>query len=412
MAGALEDYVNAPDSAYRWRYVSEAQEPWGTLIRLELISQKWHGETWSHGLVIVQPRELRNPETAFLLITHDGTASIDLLKTVAHRAGAIAAAITGIPNQPLYGRSEDALVAYTFNRYVATNDKTWPLLFPMVKSTVRGMDAVQEFADQAMSVGIEKFVVAGASKRGWTTWLTAAVDRRVQAIAPMVFDMLNIKTQLQWTEKVYGRQSEYIHDYTDLGLHRALDDTPMQRLRVWVDPYAYRERYKMPKMLLLGTNDPYWTVDSLRHYWHDLPEPKLLFQAPNAGHGAGSTLEARQTLASFFEMVAENHPLPRLAWTHIRRTDDSEMIQVKTDAKPTAIRLWTAESSDRDFRNDAWSSRSLDLNSERNGATILIHAPCDKYQAYLIEVDLRSPSGHPYQLSTEVRVLPDLTHIE
>jgi len=101
-----------------------------------------------------------------------------------------------------------------------------------------------------------------------------------------------------------------------------------------------------------------------------------------------------------------------LAWTHIRRTDDSEMIQVKTDAKPTAIRLWTAESSDRDFRNDAWSSRSLDLNSERNGATILIHAPCDKYQAYLIEVDLRSPSGHPYQLSTEVRVLPDLTHIE
>ncbi|HYE35606.1 PhoPQ-activated pathogenicity-related family protein [Methylocaldum sp.] len=407
MAGALEDYVNAPDTAYRWRHVSEAQEPWGRLIRLELISQKWHGETWSHGLLIVQPRELRNPETAFLLITHDGAASIDLLKMVAERAGAIAAAITGIPNQPLYGRSEDALVAYTFERYATTNDKAWPLLFPMVKSAVRGMDAVQEFVRRKLSLSIDKFLVAGASKRGWTTWLTAAVDKRVQAIAPMVFDMLNIKAQLQWTEKVYGRQSEYIHDYTDLGLHRALDDTPMQRLRVWVDPYAYRELYTMPKLLLLGTNDPYWTVDSLRHYWDDLPEPKLLFQAPNAGHGAGSTLEARQTLATFFELIASNHPLPRLAWTHTRRTDDSEMIQVKIDCTPTAIRLWTAESSDRDFRNDVWSSRSLDFNSERNGAAVLVRAPRDKYRAYLIEVDLRSPSGHPYQLSTEARVLPD-----
>lgn len=411
MTGALEDYVNTPDTAYRWRHVSEAVESWGTLIRLELISQKWHGETWNHGLVIVRPRELRNPKTAFFLITHDGAIGIDLLKTVAERAGGVAAAITGIPNQPLYGRSEDALVAYTFDRYAATNDKTWPLLFPMVKSAVRGMDAIQAFSRRTLNLGIEKFLVSGASKRGWTTWLTAAVDRRVQAIAPMVFDMLNIKIQLQWTERVYGRQSEYIRDYTDLGLHRALDDNiPMQRLRVWVDPYAYRALYTMPKLLLLGTNDPYWTVDSLRHYWHDLPEPKLLFQAPNAGHGAGNTPEARQTLAAFFELVAENRPLPRLAWTHTQ--GDNETIRVETDSAPAAIRLWTAESSDRDFRNDVWSSRSLDLDPERNGATISVRAPRDRYRAYLVEIDLRSPSGHPYQLSTEAWVVPELARIE
>src|SRR5690554_1169517 len=137
MTGALEDYVYAPDAAYRWRYNSESRESWGTLIRLELVSQKWRGETWSHGLVIVRPIELRNPETAFFLITHDGPSSVELLRTVADRAGAVAVAITGVPNQPLYGRSEDALVAYTFDRYAATKDKTWPLLFPMVKSAMR-----------------------------------------------------------------------------------------------------------------------------------------------------------------------------------------------------------------------------------------------------------------------------------
>ena len=115
--------------------------------------------------------------------------------------------------------------------------------------------------------------MSGESKRGWTSWLTGAVDTRVVAIAPMAIDMLNMKAQFDWTEKMYGRQSDQISDYTDLNLHQKLDDPPMQTLRAWVDPYSYRRSYTMPKLLLLGTNDPYWVVDSLRHYWSDLPEP-------------------------------------------------------------------------------------------------------------------------------------------
>lgn len=53
-----------------------------------------------------------------------------------------------------------------------------------MKAVVKAMDAVQEFTATLGSpvTPVARYVVAGASKRGWTTWLTAAVDPRVVAI--------------------------------------------------------------------------------------------------------------------------------------------------------------------------------------------------------------------------------------
>ena len=47
-------------------------------------------------------------------------------------------------------------------------------------------------------------MVTGGSKRGWTTWTTAAVDKRVVAITPMVIDMLNIDPSFEHHYRVYG----------------------------------------------------------------------------------------------------------------------------------------------------------------------------------------------------------------
>src|SRR5690348_15601678 len=107
----------------------------------------------------------------------------------------------------------------------------------MVKSAVRGMDTEEAFALKQFGVKIERFVVSGASKRGWTTWLTAAVDPRVKGIAPMVIDTLNMKAQTQWAEQMYGRQSEEIKDYVELHLTERLDDQATTQLRSWIDPY-------------------------------------------------------------------------------------------------------------------------------------------------------------------------------
>ncbi|ABA57850.1 conserved hypothetical protein [Nitrosococcus oceani ATCC 19707] len=409
-AGALEDYVRKPDPHYNWKLTEQKEEHWGTMAYLELVSQHWRNQFWSHRLIIAQPKEVRNPEIGLLLIAGegDGEKYIERLKMLAQRAGAVAAVITQVPNQPLYnGLKEDALIAFTLAQFLKTGDETWPLLFPMVKSAVRGMDTLQAFLERAFQQKIEGFVVAGASKRGWTTWLTGAVDSRIKGLAPMVIDMLNMEQQLHWAEKAYGRQSEKINDYTELSLHQNQDDPAVAKLRSWIDPYEYRQHYTMPKLLLLGTNDPYWVVDSLRHYWNELPAPKLIFQTPNAGHDLNGGKQAMQTLAAFFQMIADGQDLPQLEWELPASDAGEPSVKVTSGQSVRAIRLWTATSEDRDFRDEHWSSRSLKILPGSRHAIAKVVIPEQGYRAYLFEVEMTTSTGHPYKLSTEARVLPD-----
>ena len=39
------------------------------------------------------------------------------------------------------------------------------------------MDAVTDFCEEIGVAKVKKFLVAGASKRGWTTWLTVSLKR-------------------------------------------------------------------------------------------------------------------------------------------------------------------------------------------------------------------------------------------
>jgi PhoPQ-activated pathogenicity-related protein len=196
----------------------------------------------------------------------------------------------------------------------------------------------------------------------------------------MAIDMLNMKAQLDWTEKMYGQPSDQISDYTDLNLHRKLDDPPMQTLRAWVDPYSYRRSLTMPKLLLLGTNDPYWVVDSLRHYWSDLPEPKLLFQTPNAGHDLARRHDAWQTLAAWFQMIADRQALPKLEW---QLRDGAAGLAVRVDQPVTKVRLWTSHSADRDFRDENWTSRELELQPGSSQARADVPKPAAGFTAFL-----------------------------
>src|SRR5207253_9382074 len=131
-----------------------------------------------------------------------------------------------------------------------------------------------------------------------------------------------------------------------------------------------RQRYNMPKLLLLGTNDRYWTVDSLRHYWSDLPGPKLIFQTPNAGHNLAGGKEATQTLAAFFEIIADGKELPKMEWEFHNGKNAEVDLLVSQPVKE--VHLCSADSADRDFRNDKWSSRESDPNAGDRAASATV----------------------------------------
>ncbi len=113
------------------------------------------------------------------------------------------------------------------------------------------------------------------------------------------------------------------------------------------------------------------------------------------------------TLASFYQIVAEGKPLPEVTWTLKDGSNGTAGIDVRVNTSAKRIRLWTANSKDRDFRDDKWSSRDLEIQPGSANATAEVPRPATGFTAFMAEVELVSPGGTPYKLSTRVQVTPD-----
>ncbi len=399
----LDQYVKKPDSAFAFSQSSTATTRAGVVTSIKLTSQVWQGITWSHDLRVYEPREIVHPDAMLLFITGGGTdrkASDDDHKqgfALAQLCGARVAVLPQVPNQPLLdGKTEDELIAETFVRYLQTKDENWPLLFPMVKSAVKAMDALQSWAKEN-GKPVTRFVVTGGSKRGWTTWLTGAVDDRVIAIAPMVIVMLNLGPQGPNQLKVWGQYSEQIGDYVERGLMETVATPAGTNLWKMVDPFTFRERLVKPKLLINGTNDRYWTLDALDLYWNELRGPKYLIEVPNAGHDLNPNRDwATSGLGAFFHHVVTNRPLPQLSWDFAQAAGGEFHVSIRANPAPQSARIWTARSATRDFRESKWDSAPL-----KAGESMTYHGqPVGPgHLAVYGEVEYQI-NGIPYHLTT------------
>ena len=407
----LLSYVARPEPAARWEMQNQTQNPMGAIYDLHLVSQVWQGITWEHRLQVVRPTNVEFPDTAIILITGGGgsDAETQMALMLATAAGMPMAILYHIPNQPLFdGKNEDDLIAHTFVQYLQTGDDTWPLLFPMTKSAVKAMDALEAFSEQAWDERLEHFIVTGASKRGWTTWLTGAADGRVKAIMPMVIDNLNLAAQMPHQIETWGKYSEMIDDYTSRGLQELLTSEAGQKLSAMVDPYTYRERITMPKLLINGTNDRYWTLDALNLYWDDLAGEKSVLYVPNSGHGLEDLGRVLASAGAFARLVAADKPLPNPRWEHddangnARLTITSPNTTDVVHPVPTRANLWVARSETKDFRDAKWESSAM---SEAGGGFVgEVQMPTNGYLALFGE-PLYEVDGRSFTLSTQIRIV-------
>jgi PhoPQ-activated pathogenicity-related protein len=424
VATPLDDYIAKPDASYTYSVVNTIDTPLGKVYILDMKSQTWRSEKevnrtlWQHWLTIIVPNDVTS-DTALLWInggsnggkppsTPDG-----MMVQIALQSKTVVADLRMVPNQPLVfsddpgnQRHEDAIIAYTFDKFLKTQDPSWPLLLPMAKSAVRAMDTIQDHMAKVGKLKINRFVVSGGSKRGWTTWLTAAVDQRVKAIAPIVIDVLNMGPQMQHHYAAYGFYSKAIGDYEQMKVLNQLDSQAGNQIRNFVDPYEYRDRYTMPKFLINSSGDQFFLCDSAQFYYKDLPGPKCLLYNPNTDHGLGGS-DADKALLVWYTAILNGRELPQFSWNV---AGEGHMV-VTAKTRPTQVNLWTATNPNaRDFRLEtigkAW--KSAPLSGDGKGVyDASVKAPEKGWSAYFVELLFDSGAPLPYRFSTEVRVVPD-----
>lgn len=376
---ALQNYMKRPEPDFSWEVTNRVQTENGRRLEMRLTSQKWHDIVWQHAVEIFEPAKVEYPGHALLFVTggsqpprSPSQSTLEMGAFLAKRSGARVVVLHQVPNQPLFdNRREDDLITETWLKYLQTGDETWPLLFPMVKSAVKTMDAVQQLSADEFGQKIDKFVITGASKRGWTSWLTPVADSRVVATAPVVIDVLNFRAQMDHQMQTWGKFSDQIIDYSSKGLIVTGDESPREKnLRLMMDPYTYRKQLALPKLLVNGTNDPYWVCDAMKWYWPELAGPKYAVQVPNAGHGLDGGRElALSTVAAFTRCIASGRPLPSLNWK-VAQTGTQVGLNLTSNVTPVAARLWSAHSNDLDFRDERWSASELSRQKNRYIGTV------------------------------------------
>jgi PhoPQ-activated pathogenicity-related protein len=426
---ALDRYVAAPDSHYEYSVVNTIEGDGFTTYIVNMTSQKWLTEkevnnpVWKHVMTVTKPDTVTSNKS-FLYITggnnenlkRDSAPGRDIM--MAKVTESVITTLYQVPNQPLVfvgdetrRRTEDASIAYTWDKYLRTGDEKWPLRLPMTKSAVRAMDTVTDLLASEAGGGhkVDQFVVAGGSKRGWTTWATAVVDNRVVAIMPIVIDMLNVVDSFKHHYEVYGGYATAVGDYTMMGIMKWMGSPEFDALMDIVEPFEYRDRLKLPKYLLNSTGDQFFLPDSWQFYWDELVGEKHVRYVPNSDHGMGDT-DITDSIVAWYHSIVHNEPAPRYTWD---MADDGTITVLSLD-KPTNVVLWQAYAPEtRNFMKDiigpAYKSTPLQ-EVEPGKYVVKVDAPNAGFISYYVEMEYPSGTDVPFKFSTGTKIVPDVVN--
>lgn len=452
LAGAgstpLDDYVNSFDPHYSYRFLYSTEFPNFSLHTLNMTSQKWMTENvtsrsiWWHYVSVVVPKDVVYTDTALVWIDEGGNddkppTETDLFLAIATAlsvsTGVITAVIKQIPNQPMtfsddpthtlkYG---DGIEGWTMKMFLQNSSEPEILLrLPCTKAVVRGFDTVINYAKMVAGVEIKKFIISGASKGGWTVWTVAAVDKRVIGMAPVVNDMLNVHKNLHHHFRSLGGWSFPLEKFQLLNITGHLDSPNMQKLLSVTDPFAYKDRLTMPKLIICASGDEFFLLDDSHYFLEQLPGLTYLRMIPNTNHAViGHALSTMLTIKGFLLNILERAPFPTIKWS-LSQNETAGKIVMWTSEAPMDVTVYHARTlSDkrRDFRmfifNNAtgkamlnpvlWHSRAANRLSPTHYEAELLRPP-EGWAAFFIQVKMNGVRGSFLEFTSEVNIVPDV----
>lgn len=392
MSEVLGCFLSYNDGVYKYKFVEENNEQSGITKRTYILdSQKWPVNTyadipttiWQHRLVFYLPKEISYSKV--LLYVNGGRNRnikgdkewLSSLEQIDYASIALAnkapvVELQTVPNQYLFFHGEpfkeDQILAYTYKRFMDDPFNNAYLLghLPMAKSVIKAMDAIQEILKEERNIAVTGFVLSGASKRGWAVWLAAISDNRVEAIVPIVINILNIKKSIPHICQSYGGICPpALRDYEKYSIPRMINHKAFAKLVEVEDPYSYlrsdydakyRKRFTIPKYVINASGDDFFVPDSSKWYFKNLPgENNYIRYLPNAMHyfkgnpisdALGNLRFINEALSSYFYFVLNKVSLPKVKWTFAK-----DSVEVVSSVKPKAIKLWVANNeTTRDFR--------------------------------------------------------------
>jgi len=328
-------------------------------------------------------------------------------------------------------RTEDQVIAYTWSHFINdTSQPDWLLRLPMTKAVVRAMDTIQAIAKTVPGVPhVESFVVGGASKRGWTAWTTAIVDKRVIAITPIVIPILNLLPNLNHHYQVYGGWSFAFDHYNDFHITKFLNTPVFLEMAKIIDPFSYLDRLTMPKFIACATGDEFFPPDSPQFFLDKLPGENHLRYMPNSEHSmSGHATDLAAEIVTFYSMVIKNQTRPTISYANTFYPNGSALLTVKARTQPSRVRVWHADTLShtlRDFRlvicDDIAKCAQIvpwfpkELNATVVGDTFVysayIEKPANGWRGYMIQVDNRiavPTDEFVFTQTTQVYVTPDV----
>jgi len=465
-ASPLWDFVHAPNPLYQWvdTGINITALGW-TGHLLNLTSGSWltandsNRHIWTHQMLVVLPTQLNTEfnDAAALWITGGGSDNPgvpsawdeDVLycASLASSTGTPCTVLYQIPNEyilfsadPLQKqRSEDAAVAFTWVEFMVNHpdDPSWILYFPMVRAASKAMDATTEFvASMYPNYNIKRWMAAGASKRGWTTWLLGAVEQeRLMGIAPVVMDLLNFKEGTQHMWQTLGNWTFAFADYLDMHVPSYFGTPYVDTLAAVIDPLNYKENLTMSKLVIDATGDEFFQIQDDQYWWGQLPGETLRMMVDNAEHSmATGALYLITGVEAWYWGLLTGTPRPTFDWT-IDPTDGAITITT-SGVQPDQVVLRFATTLDgyrRDFRLVSGDTpanpckyikvplfgsaclRPLIWVGESVAATgpntyrLTQPLPPVGWRAFLAELYYPGPPGSntTYQLTTQASVIPN-----